>query len=375
MDMSLILAAVIVAAAGLGAAWMLAATWRRRDASSTTAAAIEALARGQNELAGRLSQLTADGIAREAKLAETVTQRLDQVAKQMGESLTTSATRTAETLGDLRKHLSVIDHAQKNIAELSTQVLGLQDILANKQARGAFGNIQLRDLVQSILPPSAYAFEVQLKNGRRVDCLIQLPNPPGPIAVDAKFPLESYQSLRNAGDDRARTEAAALFRRDVLKHVKDIAERYILPGETAESALMFLPSEAIYAELHANFTGVIEESYRAKVWIVSPTTLMATLNTVRAVLKDVNMRVQAAAIQGEVQKMLVDVRRLTERVDRLRHHFGQTAADLADIVTSAKKIDARGKKIVDIELGETAAPETLEATATAELEIPFGDAR
>ena len=373
MDTSLILAAVIVAAAGLAAAWMVAASWRRSGDASTTA--IEALARGQNELAGRLSQLAADGIVREAQLAETVTQRLDLVSKQMGESLTTSATRTAETLGDLRKHLTVIDQAQKNIAELSTQVLGLQDILANKQARGAFGNIQLRDLVQSILPPSAYGFEVPLKNGRRVDCLIQLPNPPGPIAVDAKFPLESYQMLRNAGDDRTRTEAAALFRRDVLKHVKDIAERYILPGETAESALMFLPSEAIYAELHANFTGVVEESYRAKVWIVSPTTLMATLNTVRAVLKDVNMRAQAAVIQGEVQKMLVDVRRLTERVDKLRHHFGQTAADLADIVTSARKIDARGKKIVDIELGETAAPETLEATGTAELEIPFGDAR
>ncbi len=375
MDNSLVLAAVIVAAAGLAAAWMLAASWRRSGDTTATATAIEALARGQNELAGRLSQIAADGIAREGQLAETVTRRLDAVAKQMGESLTTSSTRTAETLGDLRKHLSVIDQAQKNIAELSTQVLGLQDILANKQARGAFGNIQLRDLVQSILPPSAYAFEVTLKNGRRVDCLIQLPNPPGPIAVDAKFPLESYQMLRNAGDDRTRAEAAALFRRDVLKHVKDIAERYILPGETAESALMFLPSEAIYAELHANFTGVVEESYRAKVWIVSPTTLMATLNTVRAVLKDVNMRVQAAVIQGEVQKMLVDVRRLIERVDKVRHHFGQTAADLADIVTSAKKIDARGKKIVDIELGETAAPETLEATATAELEIPFGDPR
>ena len=375
MDNSLVLAAVIVAAAGLAAAWMLAASWRRSGDATATATAIEALARGQNEIAGRLSQIAADGIAREAQLAETVTRRLDAVSKQMGESLTTSSTRTAETLGDLRKHLSVIDQAQKNIAELSTQVLGLQDILANKQARGAFGNIQLRDLVQSILPPSAYAFEVTLKNGRRVDCLIQLPNPPGPIAVDAKFPLESYQMLRNAGDDRTRAEAGALFRRDVLKHVKDIAERYILPGETAESALMFLPSEAIYAELHANFIGVVEESYRAKVWIVSPTTLMATLNTVRAVLKDVNMRVQAAVIQGEVQKMLVDVRRLIERVDKLRHHFGQTAADLADIVTSAKKIDARGKKIVDIELGETAAPETLEATATAELEIPFGDPR
>ncbi|MSP51718.1 MAG: DNA recombination protein RmuC, partial [Alphaproteobacteria bacterium] len=231
-------------------------------------------------------------------------------------------------------------------------------------------NMQLRDLVQSILPPSAYSFEAQLTNGRRVDCLLRLPNPPGAIAVDAKFPLESYQALRAATDDRGRVEASAGFRRDVLKHVKDIAERYIVPGETAESALMFLPSEAIYAELHANFVDVVQQSFRARVWIVSPTTLMATLNTVRAVLKDANMRAQAAVIQEEVQKMLVDVKRLGERVSRLQQHIGQTSRDVDEVLVSTKKIADRGQKIVDIELGENAKG-PVEAEHEAELEMRF----
>ena len=224
-----------------------------------------------------------------------VDERLDRTEKATGQIVT-----------DLRERLVRIDEAQKKIGELSTQVVSLQEVLSNKQARGAFGEVQLNDLVQSALPPSAYEFQSTLSSGVRVDCLLKLPNPPGPIAIDAKFPLESYQRAARRGGGRYGGAASAQrgFQQAIRKHIGDIRDKYIVPGETAELALMFLPSEAVYAELHANFTGLVEESYRARVWIVSPTTMMATLNTVRAVLKDVRMREQAGEIQKTVGLLL-----------------------------------------------------------------------
>src|SRR5215510_12316043 len=249
----------------------------------------------------------------EQALAKVVAERLDKSEKATGQVVT-----------DLRERLARIDEAQKKIGELSTQVVGLQEILSNKQARGAFGEVQLNDLVSSTLPPSAFEFQSTLSTGSRADCLLKLPNPPGSIAIDAKFPLESYRALRavTAGDSAALQAAQRAFQQAIRKHIGDIRDKYIVPGETAESALMFLPSEAIYAELHANFTGLVEESYRARVWIVSPTTMMATLNTVRAVLKDVRMREQAGEIQKMVGLMLGDVKLLEKRVANLRRHFG-----------------------------------------------------
>jgi DNA recombination protein RmuC len=308
----------------------------------------------QRELSGRLAQIGDSAAAGQAELRRALDERLDGMARRLGDGLEQSATRTAETLGELRKHLNVIDEAQKNIATLSGQVVGLQDILANKQARGAFGEIQLHDLVQAALPPSAYAFQATLGNQRRVDCLVLLPNPPGPIAIDAKFPLESYNALRNAGDEASRVAAARAFQQDILKHVNDIAERYIIDGETAESALMFLPSEAVYAELHANFRNAVEQSFRKRVWIVSPTTLMATLNTVRAVLRDAQMREQAGLIQREVQAMLRDVQRLQDRVEKLQRHFGQVGDDVRQILVSTEKIVRRSESIENVQLGESA---------------------
>src|SRR5215475_6817266 len=279
----------------------------------------------------------------EQALAKVVTERLDRTEKATGQIVT-----------DLRERLARIDEAQKKIGELSTQVVSLQEVLSNKQARGAFGEVQLNDLVQSVLPPQAYAFQCTLGSGVRVDCLLRLPNPPGPIAIDAKFPLESYSALRAvpAGDAAALQLAQRAFQQAIRKHIGDIRDKYIVPGETAESALMFLPSEAVYAELHANFTGLVEESYRARVWIVSPTTLMATLNTVRAVLKDVRMREQAGEIQKMVGLLLEDVRRLGERVEKLKNHFSQTEKDLRDVDTSADRITKRGQRILDVDLGE-----------------------
>ncbi len=320
------------------------------------------------ELAGRLAQMAETQAAQQAMLAErmqaqeralakAMDERLAEVSRRVGENLTVSAEKTSATLHDLRERLAVIDAAQKNLTELSTQVVGLQDILSNKQARGAFGEVQLHDIVAAALPAEAYAFQAVLSNGRRADCLLNLPNPPGPIAIDAKFPLDGYQALRDAADDAARKLAARRFADDVGKHIKDIADRYIIAGETAESALMFLPSEAVYAELHANFRAVVEDSYRSRVWIVSPTTLMATLNTVRAVLKDVQMRKQAGRIQKEVGSLLADVGRLDDRLKKLFTHINQAHGDIAPVQTSMDKIASRAERIEAVQLGAPDAPE------------------
>ena len=301
---------------------------------------------------GRLSQLAEGQAAAQNQISERLQAQERALAKLLGEGMTEISKRTDSTLADIKERLAVIDAAQKNIGELSAQMVSLQDILANKQARGAFGEIQLRDLVQNVLPPSAYAFEQTLGNGKRVDCLLKLPNPPGSIAIDAKFPLESYRALSDAKDEAGRKQAARAFGADIMKHIRDIAEKYIVPGETAESALMFLPSEAVYAELYANFPDVVEKSYLAHVWIVSPTTLWATLHTLRAVLKDVHMREQAHVIQKEVLTMLGDVNRLDDRVGKLQDHFGLAVDDIRQIRISTDKITKRGERIEEIEVGE-----------------------
>lgn len=324
------------------------------------------LLRGQAELAGRLAQLGEHNQQEQSKIAQAINEqklavlkimdeKLLAVTKSVGEGLQQNTVKTTETLTDLRERLAKIDVAQQKISSLSEQVVSLQEVLSNKQARGAFGEIQLNDLVTSILPPSAYEFQAVLSNSKRADCLLRLPNPPGSIVIDAKFPLESYSALRAASSDREKVEANRFFRASVLKHIKDISEKYIVSGETAESALMFLPSEAVYAELHANFTDVVEVSYRAKVWIVSPTTLMATLNTVRAVLKDAKMREQAGIIQKEVGILVEDISRLDSRIDNLSKHFKMANEDVEGIKISSSKIGRRIQKIEALELGEQKA--------------------
>lgn len=323
----------------------------------------ETLLRGQAELVGRLAQVSEINRQEQTRISEAINEqklavlkimdeKLLAVTKSVGEGLQQSTTKTTETLHDLRERLAKIDVAQQKISSLSEQVVSLQEVLSNKQARGAFGEIQLNDLVKSILPPSAYEFQVVMGNTKRADCVLKLPNPPGTIVIDAKFPLESYQALRNAATDREKVEAERFFRASVLKHIKDISEKYIITGETAESALMFLPSEAIYAELHANFCDVVEVSYRSKVWIVSPTTLMATLNTVRAILKDASMREQAGVIQKEVSILVDDIGRLDDRIENLSKHFDMASRDINEIKVSSGKISKRIQKIEDFQLGE-----------------------
>ena len=353
--LAVLVSLVVVLAAGL--LWLVA--MRNRDLADSrdqerqsreVSDAIGAISSQQNELSGRLLQMAEAQAATQAAQTKAFQERLDALSSRVGDNLRESSTKTAESLGKLQTRLTVIDQAQKNIAELSGQVVGLQEILANKQARGAFGQVRMEDLVRDALPPSAYEFQATLNNGKRPDCVIHLPNPPGSIIIDAKFPLEAYQALVGSEDDDQKKIAGRAFRTATLKHVDDICSKYILPGETAESALMFLPSEAVYAELHASFPEVVQQSFRSKVWIVSPTTLMATLNTVRAVLKDAQMREQAHVIQREVMTMLDDVGRLQKRVADLRKHFGQAEKDINLIETSSEKIVTRGERIEQIQI-------------------------
>lgn len=358
MDISLIIA---VAAVALAAGAIIFAL-RSRGADPE----VMRLAQSQSELVGSLRTLvdqsaaaqaaTAERLqAQERALAKALEDRFADITKRVGEHLEKSAQATSTTIGDLRERLVKIDEAQKHLAELSSHVVSLQDILSNKQARGAFGEIQLADLVRGALPPSAYEFQATLAGGQRADCLLRLPNPPGPICIDAKFPLESYRALKEARDEAALVQARRDFSQAIRTHFRAIAEKYIRPGETAESALMFLPSEAVYAELHASFPNVVEESFRHRVWIVSPTTLMATLTTIRAVLKDVRMREQAGLIQKEVHALLQDVGRLDDRVGKLQRHFAQANDDLRDIRISTEKIARRGDRIEALELDEPAS--------------------
>ncbi len=317
------------------------------------------LGQGQQQLVGGLTQVANAQTEAQSKLLQTVERRLEEVSVRMNETLIGSATRTAHSLGELQQRLQAIDKAQTNIEKLSGDVLTLQDILSNKQTRGAFGEIQLQEIVSHALPPDAYTFQFTLSNGRRADCLIHLPLPPGPIVIDSKFPLEAYEALRAATTDREKVEAARALRVAVLTHVKHIAERYIIEGETAESALLFLPSEAVYAELHANFADVVRAGFDARVWIVSPTTAMATLNTMRAVMKDARMRDEAHKVRRELGMLTKDIARLLERVSNLDRHFDHAHEDIRRIKISAERAGNRAERLEVFEFDEEPDTESL----------------
>ncbi|MGA0540361.1 DNA recombination protein RmuC [Neotabrizicola sp. VNH66] len=320
---------------------------------------VQSLSDGQERLAGGLHHVSEAQAAAQTGMLRLMETRLAEVQRQMNEALHGTATRTARSLGELQQRLETIDKAQEKIEKLSGNVLSLQDILSNKQTRGAFGEIQLHDIVQKALPTDAYTMQATLSNGRRADCLVHLPKPPGPIAIDAKFPLEAYEALRRADSPRAQTEAASLMRSALRAHIRAISERYILEGETADGALMFLPSEAVYAELHANFPEIVREGFAAKVWIVSPTTCMATLNTMRAVLKDARMREQAGAIRKELALLYADVDRLGTRVGNLDRHFQMAAKDIEEIRISSDKASKRARRLDNFDFEELAPDATL----------------
>ena len=313
---------------------------------------VRILGEGQQQLTGSLRIITEAQSTSQTKLITVINERLAEVQNTMGESLQGSATKTARSLGELQQRLETIDKAQENIEKLSGNVLSLQDILSNKQTRGAFGEIQLEDIVSKALPPDSYSFQVTLSNGKRADCLLKLPNPPGSIVIDSKFPLEAYENLRNASNASEVTEAKRMMKTSVRAHIKAISEKYIIEGETADSAIMFLPSEAVYAELHANFPQVVREGFEAKVWIVSPTTCMATLNTMRAILKDARMREQAGAIRTELGLLFKDVERMSDRVMNLDRHFVMASKDIEEIKISAKRSGNRARKLDNFDFEE-----------------------
>ncbi|RMH40283.1 MAG: DNA recombination protein RmuC [Alphaproteobacteria bacterium] len=315
---------------------------------------VETLSVGQQQLAGGLTHVAEAQAASQSNMLKLMENRLAEVTRAMNENLHESARRTARSLGDLQQRLETIDKAQAKIEKLSGNVLGLQDILSNKQTRGAFGEIQLNDIVSKALPSDSYTFQATLSNGRRADCLLHLPNPPGPIVIDAKFPLEPYEALVNASTPQDQQRALSQLRQAVRTHIKAIAERYIVQGETADGALMFLPSEAVYAELHARLPDVVREGFAARVWIVSPTTCMATLNTMRAILKDARMREQAGAIRRELSLLFQDVERLGQRVENLDRHFGQAAKDISEIRISADKAGRRARRLDNFDFEELA---------------------
>ena len=332
---------------------------------------VQMLSDGQQQLFGGLTSVTDAQAQQQAKLLQVMEARLAHVTQSMTDNLSNSARNTAQSLGELQQRLKTIDKAQENITKLSGDVLSLQDILSNKQTRGAFGEIQLNDIVSKALPSDAYALQATLSNGKRADCLIHLPNPPGPIVIDSKFPLEAYERLRAAKTDYELQDAARQFKASVRAHIKAISEKYIIEGETADGALMFLPSEAVYAELHANFPELVRDGFDHRVWIVSPTTCMATLNTMRAILKDARMREQAGAIRSTLKSLHRDVELVVERVDKLNTHFGQARKDLDGISTAAERAGKRAARLDNFDFEEIEKDETLPPLVRPKTVIPI----
>ncbi|ONG54969.1 recombinase RmuC [Pseudoroseomonas deserti] len=336
---------------------------RRPSAPPPAADGFMMLAGKLEMLAGtqeRLAEMTTARLAQQDRLlgdrlAETA-RRLDLALAAQNEKLATrlaeQAKQSQETAGQIHERLAVIDAARQNMEALGSQVTSLAGILGNKQQRGAFGEMQLRQLIEDRLPPDGFAWQHTLSTGVRCDCLIQLPYPPGPVVVDSKFPLEAWQALRDAADAASRTVAARQFTTDMRRHIDDIAKKYLIPGETAEGAILFVPSEAIFAELHTGFAAVVDEAQRRRVYIVSPTTLWAMLSAMRALMQDVRMRAQAGRIQEEVGKLVADVGRLSERVTRLKGHFAQAQDDIRQIDISSEKIFRTGARIEQVELDE-----------------------
>ncbi|MCL5776565.1 DNA recombination protein RmuC [Limibaculum sp. FT325] len=339
--------------AGAAAALILAVLITARLAGRGGGAeALDRLGRGQQQLVGALTQMAEAQAGAQIRAMEAMERRLDEVSARVSASLAGSASQTAQSLGALGQRLSVIDAAQGRIEQLSGNVLGLQEILSNKQARGVFGEVQLAEILRHALPSDAYALQATLSNGRRADALIRLPQPPGPIAIDSKFPLEAYRALAEAKGERDRREAARALRAAVQTHIADIAGRYIIEGETAESALMFLPSEAVYAELHANHAEVVRHGFERRVWIVSPTTTMALLTTMRGVMRDARIASESGRIRAELGALGRDIGRLVERVGNLERHLAQAGEDLRGIRISADRTAARATRLEEVEFGE-----------------------
>ena len=321
------------------------------DHARDTEARMADILQAQAEMQGRMGAIAEVFGARQAELTQAIGQRLDAMTGRIGQTMADQTKSTHESLAKLQERLAVIDTAQNNIQSLAGQVVQLQAILSNKQARGAFGQSRMETIIGDGLPFGAYEFQATLSNGSRPDCLVRMPNDAPSLAIDAKFPLEAWTAIRSAGTPEARKLAAQSFRRDIEVHIRDIADKYLIAGETQDTAFMFVPSESVFAEIHENFDAVIQRAHRARIVLVSPSLLMLSIQVIQALLRDARMREQAHRIQIEVIRLMEDVGRLDERVRKLQTHFGQASKDIEDILVSSTKVSRRGQKIEALEFG------------------------
>jgi DNA recombination protein RmuC len=356
-----VIALAVAGIAGFGAVW-----WRSRQPAKAEAAAISELLQAQRDGAARLEAMVRMLADRQSQVQHAVNERLDSVTYRVGDSLQKTTQHTAENLQKLHERLAVIDNAQKNITALATEVTSLQGVLANKQSRGAFGQLRMEAIIQDGLPKGAYEFQYTLSNRTRPDCCVILPDK-RPMAIDAKFPLEAVTAYRDAKSDDERKTAAQRLRADIGKHIADIGAKYLIPGETYEVALMFVPSESVYAELYESFDDLFQRAYRARVIIVSPSLLSLAIQMVQQIQKDIRMREAADQIRDEVARLVKDVSLLGERVRKLQSHFHQANEDIRQAVVSIGKIETHGDRIQQVELraegGIAVAPPTLKLQA------------
>jgi DNA recombination protein RmuC len=354
----LLLTLAVLLLAALAVALRRSARARAREAADQAMHTAELeqrigeLIRTQAETSGQLQSFATMLGSRQAELARVVDERLDMVSHRLGESMSNTARATNESLTQLHERLAVVDAAQARLAELSSHMVTLKDVLANKQARGAFGQGRMEAIVADGLPKDSYAFQFTLSNGKRPDCAVFLPGDPRPLLIDAKFPLESITAFREAQGEDARRASGQRLRQDITKHVSDIEQRYFLPGETQDVALMFVPSESVYAELQEHFDDVVQKAFRARVLLVSPSLLMLAIQVMQAIVKDARMREAAEVVRREVGKLMEDVVRLRDRAMNLQKHFAQASDDVGQVLISADKVAKRGAKIEALELDE-----------------------
>jgi DNA recombination protein RmuC len=341
--------AIIIARSGSrGAAMAMAQAIRADELEERLSEVLKA----QNEATGRVDAMGQALAGRQADMARAVSERLDSVTHRVGQSMEQTTRNTMESLSALHERLGIIDNAHKNLTDLTSQVTTLRDVLANKQSRGAFGQARMESIVKDGMPSGAYAFQHTLSSGKRPDCVIFLPDQ-RPLCIDAKFPLEAVTALHDARSDDEKKYAAQRLRADVMKHVTDIAEKYLVAGETQDTALMFVPSESVYAEIHDGFDDIIQKAYRARVVLVSPSLLMLAIQVMQQILKDARMRDAADQIRTEVLNLGDDLTRLRDRVIKLQTHFGQANEDVRQILISADKIEKRAGRIEELDFSKS----------------------
>lgn len=357
----LLVIAIVVARSGSRGAMLAMAQAIRADELEER---LSEMLRAQNVATGRVDAMGQALAGRQAEMARAVSERLDSVTHRVGQSMEQSTRHTMDSLRVLHERLGIIDSAHKNLTDLTSQVTTLRDVLANKQSRGAFGQARMETIVRDGMPNGAYAFQHTLSSGKRPDCVIFLPDQ-RPLCIDAKFPLEAVTALHDARSDEEKKYAAQKLRGDVMKHINDISEKYLIAGETQDTALMFVPSESVYAEIHDGFDDIIQKAYRARVVLVSPSLLMLAIQVMQQILKDARMRDAADQIRTEVLNLGDDLGRLRDRVLKLQTHFGQANEDVRQILISADKIEKRAGRIEELDFSKAEPAEAPAATRPA----------